>query len=73
MARLSAVLSGAALTAPTYHHALMLLGKVPPPYKQPGWTWEVEFDGFRMLAFREGRTVRLVSRNGRDSGTVRGA
>ena len=29
----------------------------------PGWTFERKFDGIRMLAFKSGRTVTLLSRN----------
>jgi bifunctional non-homologous end joining protein LigD len=29
----------------------------------PGWTFERKFDGIRMLAFKHGRTVTLLSRN----------
>ena len=32
----------------------------------PGWTYEVKYDGYRMLARCEARDVRLVSRNGND-------
>jgi len=31
-----------------------------------GWIHELKHDGFRVLAFRDGDTVRLWSRNGRD-------
>jgi bifunctional non-homologous end joining protein LigD len=30
------------------------------------WLFEIKFDGYRILAFLEGRKVRLVSRNGKD-------
>jgi bifunctional non-homologous end joining protein LigD len=32
----------------------------------PGWTFEPKYDGIRVLAFVEGATVRLVTRNERD-------
>jgi hypothetical protein len=31
-----------------------------------GWIHELKHDGFRILAFRDGDTVRLWSRNGRE-------
>jgi bifunctional non-homologous end joining protein LigD len=31
-----------------------------------GWIHELKHDGFRILAFKDGDTVRLWSRNGRD-------
>ncbi|MGZ9030916.1 MAG: DNA ligase D [Burkholderiaceae bacterium] len=33
---------------------------------EPGWAFEVKYDGYRMLARCEGKDVRLVSRNGND-------
>lgn len=34
----------------------------------PEWTYEVKLDGYRAQAIRDGRTVRLLSRNGKDLG-----
>jgi bifunctional non-homologous end joining protein LigD len=34
--------------------------------KGDGWIHELKHDGFRILAFKDGETVRLWSRNGRD-------
>ena len=56
------------LTEPIDHRSLMLLGTAPHAFADPAWTWEVKFHGYRMLAFREGKRARLLSRNGRDSG-----
>ena len=43
---------------------------LPRPAKEPpageGWIHEIKHDGFRILARRDGRRVRLISRNGRD-------
>jgi ATP-dependent DNA ligase len=43
---------------------------LPRPAKQPpagtGWIHEIKHDGFRTLAHRQGRAVRLMSRNGHD-------
>ncbi len=30
------------------------------------WVHEIKFDGYRILGFRSGRTVRLITRNGKD-------
>ncbi len=38
--------------------------KVPPA--GPGWIHEIKHDGFRILAQRRGRGVRLLTRNGHD-------
>ena len=43
------------------------MGRTPAPFADPAWAWEVKFDGYRMLAFREGKRARLMSRSGRDS------
>jgi bifunctional non-homologous end joining protein LigD len=36
---------------------------VREPFHRPGWVYEEKVDGYRMLAYREGKRVRLVSRN----------
>ena len=36
------------------------------PFHREGWVFEEKIDGWRMLAFKEGDYVRLVSRQGRD-------
>jgi bifunctional non-homologous end joining protein LigD len=36
------------------------------PPASPGWIHEIKHDGFRILAHRRGRSVRLVTRNGND-------
>ena len=36
-----------------------MLGK---PFHRPGWIYEEKYDGWRMMAFKDGRRVRLVSR-----------
>jgi len=38
--------------------------KTPPAV--PGWIHEIKHDGFRIMARREQRRVRLITRNGRD-------
>jgi len=35
-------------------------------FHRTGWVYEEKYDGWRMLAYKEGRQVRLVSRAGRD-------
>jgi bifunctional non-homologous end joining protein LigD len=39
---------------------------VAQPFHRPGWIYEEKYDGWRMLAYKDGRKVRLVSRRGRD-------
>ena len=41
------------------------LAKGPP---HGDWVYEIKLDGFRALAFKEGRSVRLLSRNQKDFG-----
>jgi hypothetical protein len=36
------------------------------PFHRDGWAYEEKIDGWRMLAYKNGRTVRLESRNGVD-------
>ena len=36
------------------------------PFHRPGWVYEEKYDGWRMIAYKDGRVVRLVSRNAVD-------
>jgi bifunctional non-homologous end joining protein LigD len=44
----------------------MLATLVAEPFDRPGWAYEEKYDGDRMLAYKEGDRVRLLSRNGKD-------
>ena len=46
--------------------ALMHATEVARPFHREGWVYEEKVDGWRMVAMKAGRAVRLVSRNGRD-------
>src|SRR5262245_27561724 len=37
-----------------------------PPFHREGWFYEVKIDGWRMLAYKDGCRVRLISRNAVD-------
>jgi bifunctional non-homologous end joining protein LigD len=37
-----------------------------PPFHRPGWVYEEKVDGWRMLAYKDGARVRLISRNAVD-------
>jgi len=39
---------------------------VRQPFHRDGWIYEEKVDGWRILAYKDGERVRLVSRNGRD-------
>jgi bifunctional non-homologous end joining protein LigD len=39
---------------------------VREPFHRDGWVYEEKVDGYRMLAYKDGARIRLVSRNGRD-------
>src|SRR5215467_6984178 len=36
------------------------------PFDRPGWVYEEKVDGWRMIAYQSGETVRLISRRGLD-------
>ena len=40
--------------------------QVRDPFHRDGWVYEEKVDGGRILAYKDGSRVRLVSRNGRD-------
>jgi bifunctional non-homologous end joining protein LigD len=44
----------------------MLATLVKEPFNQPGWVYEEKYDGYRILAYKEGRHVTLLSRNAKD-------
>jgi bifunctional non-homologous end joining protein LigD len=44
----------------------MLATLVNRPFSKEGWIFEEKYDGVRMLAYKEGQNVSLISRNGID-------
>jgi bifunctional non-homologous end joining protein LigD len=46
--------------------APMLATLVDAPFHRPGWVWEEKYDGIRLIATKDGRHVRLLSRNDKD-------
>jgi bifunctional non-homologous end joining protein LigD len=44
----------------------MLATLVREPFHRPGWVYEEKYDGFRILAYKEGPRVTLLSRNAKD-------
>jgi DNA ligase D-like protein (predicted ligase) len=42
----------------------MLATLVDAPFHRPGWVYEEKYDGHRVLAYKEGNRVSLLSRNG---------
>lgn len=41
----------------------MLPTLVAQPFDRPGWVFEEKYDGYRIVAYKEGKRVRLLSRN----------
>lgn len=39
---------------------------VARPFHRDGWVYEKKYDGWRMLAYKDGDRVQLISRPGRD-------
>jgi bifunctional non-homologous end joining protein LigD len=44
----------------------MLATLAPQPFDRPGWTYEEKYDGYRILAYKQGSAVRLLSRNAKE-------
>ena len=44
----------------------MLASLVSKPFHLPGWVYEEKYDGYRILAYKEGAKVTLLSRNQHD-------
>jgi bifunctional non-homologous end joining protein LigD len=47
----------------------MLATLVKEPFQRAGWVYEEKYDGYRILAYKEGRKVTLLSRNAKDRTT----
>jgi bifunctional non-homologous end joining protein LigD len=45
----------------------MLAESADRPFSEPGWLFELKYDGYRCLALREGARARLVYRSGDDA------
>jgi bifunctional non-homologous end joining protein LigD len=45
---------------------IMLAESRERPFSDPAWLFELKLDGYRLLAFRQNTTARLISRNGND-------
>jgi bifunctional non-homologous end joining protein LigD len=46
---------------------LLHAGRKPPPFDEPGWIYELKFDGYRLVAGVERGEVSLATRGGQDA------
>ena len=44
----------------------MLATLVAQAFDRPGWVYEEKYDGYRILAYKVGSSVTLLSRNAKD-------
>lgn len=49
-----------------FHLEPMLATLVTAPFDKPGWVYEEKYDGDRILAYKEGDRIRLLSRNAKE-------
>jgi ATP-dependent DNA ligase len=49
-----------------FDYTSMAPTQVREPFHRDGWVYEEKVDGWRILAYKDGHRVHLVSRNGRD-------
>lgn len=61
-----ASLLGLALCGVITYKDLAMLAPTARPFNRPGWIFELKYDGFRVLAGRRDKEVRLISRRGTD-------
>src|SRR5205814_3960071 len=63
-------LDGCAILVPVVVVPLPLIPMAPtlarPPFHRDGWVYEEKVDGWRILAYKDGPRVRLISRNAVD-------
>ena len=44
----------------------MLAAEVKRPFHKPGWVYEEKYDGYRAVVYKDGKSVRILSRNLKD-------
>lgn len=44
----------------------MLAAEVKRPFHKPGWVYEEKYDGYRAVVYKDGKRVRILSRNLKD-------
>lgn len=45
----------------------LMLAEKAKPFSDPGWIFELKYDGYRVLVCKDGSSVRMTSRNGHDA------
>jgi len=59
-------IAGAKKASPPESVSPMLLTEVEKPFDSADWTFELKLDGIRAIAIKDGKDVRLLSRNSKD-------
>lgn len=44
----------------------MLASEMKRPFHKPGWVYEEKYDGYRAVVYKDGKSVRILSRNLKD-------
>jgi ATP-dependent DNA ligase len=60
------ILPSVSLNSPPLPSVDLIQPRLAKPFHRDGWVYEEKYDGWRIVALKDGHRVRLVSRTGRD-------